>query len=134
MELFNLTTGERVPGHRLGTTEDGRPVYQRVEGYEPCVPCEADEEGDWVPIPDATVARVVGKARESAAVYFWEFQGETLDPARSDWDAEAWAIDCGELRRDGVELSTSEQDTLWPVYQDALAREINRLAASLEGV
>ena len=44
----NLTTGETAPAHRIGTTEDGHPLYQSVEGWEPTFDFECDEDGNWV--------------------------------------------------------------------------------------
>ena len=44
----NLTTGETVPAHRIGTTEDGRGLYQFIEGWEPTFSYECDEDGNWI--------------------------------------------------------------------------------------
>lgn len=57
MEYRNLTTGETVPAHRIGTTEDGRELYQFVEGHKPAFAYESDEDGNWVRI---TTVRIPG--------------------------------------------------------------------------
>jgi len=43
----NLSTGEHVPPHLIGTTEDGRNLYQGAEGFEPVEPYETDKDGNW---------------------------------------------------------------------------------------
>jgi len=45
----NLETGEEAPAHLIGTTEDGRALYQAIEGWEPKEPYESDEDGNWIP-------------------------------------------------------------------------------------
>ncbi len=34
LEMQNIETGERAPAHRIGTDEQGRAIYQRVNGWE----------------------------------------------------------------------------------------------------
>lgn len=48
-EYRNLTTGETAPAHLIGTTEDGRQLYQAIEGWEPVGEYECDEDGNWIP-------------------------------------------------------------------------------------
>ncbi len=53
-------TGELVAPHRIGESEDGRPLYSHQDGYTPVdengnpVPCEHDQEnfGHLVPVED----------------------------------------------------------------------------------
>lgn len=45
----NVNTGEVVPAHRIGTTEDGRILYKSQEGFEPVEDYECDAEGNWIP-------------------------------------------------------------------------------------
>jgi len=47
---YNLATGELAPAHLLGTTNDGRNLYCRVEGWRPNEPYEEDADGNWIPI------------------------------------------------------------------------------------
>ncbi len=46
--LTNLTTGETAPAHLIGEDDDGHPVYQFIEGWEPNFTFECDEDGNWV--------------------------------------------------------------------------------------
>lgn len=51
----NDATGELSPPHRLGETEDGRPLYQFAAGWTPVnsdgetADVESDEDGNWIP-------------------------------------------------------------------------------------
>ena len=46
MNMRNTTTNEISPAHLIGTSEDGRKIYQAVEGWElvtsESVECDAD--------------------------------------------------------------------------------------------
>lgn len=64
-------------------------------------------------------------AANAAAEFAEEFPGEVLDPAETDWDAEAWAIDRLELP---AELRESAEACR--LYCETLAAETERLAAS----
>ncbi len=50
----NVTTGEIAPAHRLGVTDENRPLFQAVEGWEPVntdgkpVDYECTPDGNWV--------------------------------------------------------------------------------------
>lgn len=75
-------------------------------------------------------ARLEAKARETAAVFANEFPGEALDPAATDWDGEAWAMDRRELERDAEQEEIDWlRESGWKVYQKALVAETKRLAA-----
>lgn len=71
---------------------------------------------------DAVWAAVVEAAAEQSAAVFVEEWHEPLDPAETDWDGEAWALDASDL---GV--PDERQDALWEVYEAALVRETRRL-------
>lgn len=45
MDLINDTTGERAPGHRVGTDERGDVLYRVPEGWTPVEPYWLDAEG-----------------------------------------------------------------------------------------
>lgn len=47
-EYFNLETNETAPGHRIGTTETGDPLYCSADGWLPIFPYFTDENGNWV--------------------------------------------------------------------------------------
>ncbi|HYE57442.1 MAG TPA: hypothetical protein VD948_03005 [Rhodothermales bacterium] len=49
MQLRHDKTGELAPAHYIGHDEDGRPLYQWVEGYTPTEPYELDEDGNFTP-------------------------------------------------------------------------------------
>lgn len=44
----NLETGETAPAHWIGRDEEGRDLYQYVEGWEPVEPYECDDDGNWM--------------------------------------------------------------------------------------
>ncbi len=50
----NEETGELAPPHIIGEDEDGRRLYQSVEGWEPVdcdgapVECDYDYDGNWL--------------------------------------------------------------------------------------
>jgi hypothetical protein len=54
--MRNTETGETAQAHRLGTTDDGRDLYQHVEGWElvsddrfdPDTESERDSDGNWI--------------------------------------------------------------------------------------
>ncbi len=48
MSYRNLATGETAPAHRIGETEDGRELFQAVEGWEPEFEYECDQDGNWI--------------------------------------------------------------------------------------
>jgi hypothetical protein len=66
---------------------------------------------------------VIRAARAAAATFVEEFPGEA---PTGDWDREAWGLDTdtGALRF----LTAEQAEALWPVYADALAAEVARLA------
>lgn len=45
MDLINDTTGERAPGHCVGTDERGDSLYRVPEGWTPVEPYWIDAEG-----------------------------------------------------------------------------------------
>src|SRR5574342_71749 len=45
----NVQSGELAPSHRIGTAEDGRPLYQAQTGWEPVEAYESDSDGNWLP-------------------------------------------------------------------------------------
>jgi hypothetical protein len=83
------------------------------------VPTLADQGTDMNATLDKLVAQ---KACEDAALFVEEFAAP-LDPAATDWDAEAWTVSRRELN-----LTPEQADALWPVYQSALVAETQRLA------
>ena len=42
-------TSETAPAHLISTAEDGRKLYQAIDGYEPNVPYDTDADGNWMP-------------------------------------------------------------------------------------
>jgi hypothetical protein len=50
----NEKTGELAPPHIVGTDENGRRIYQFVEGWQPAdatgvpIACESDYDGNWL--------------------------------------------------------------------------------------
>jgi hypothetical protein len=54
----NDATGVLTPPHQLGQTEDGRPLYQAVEGWSPAnedgttADVECDDDGNWIPVEE----------------------------------------------------------------------------------
>jgi hypothetical protein len=52
----NDLTGELGSPHQIGETEDGRPLYQAIEGWTPAnedgstADVECDENGNWIPV------------------------------------------------------------------------------------
>ncbi len=53
----NKKTGELADAHWIGTDEDGRPLFQYVEGWEPAdydgnpLECEQDYDCNWISPP-----------------------------------------------------------------------------------
>lgn len=93
-----------------------RPEYH---GFE----LDASEEP---PLTEGQRAAVVRAAHEDAAAFVEEF-GEALDPAATDWDAEAFATSRGSAPLYDV-LPEELWDAAWPIYQAALVAETERLA------
>jgi hypothetical protein len=45
MDMINEETGERAPGHRIGTDETGEDLYQVPDGWTPEEPYWLDADG-----------------------------------------------------------------------------------------
>lgn len=125
----NDETGHLDTPHQLGTTEDGRPLYQSVEGYTPVdsegeeYPVACDEDGNWIPCDDATLERVIRAAMASAAAFVDEF-GVAFDPETGgDWDSTAWSAVRTEL-----DLGEYETGATWRIYRRTFVAETERLA------
>lgn len=53
-EYRNDKTGELAPPHRIGSNEEGKPIYQSIDGWTPVdsdgneIECEYDYDGNWI--------------------------------------------------------------------------------------
>ena len=103
MDCRNLTTGEIAPGHRNGTDDEGRVIYQRVAGWEPTVAYDCDEDGNWfevddqMPAPEISYANnPMGTIKHDGLVVDLIEQAEPTsrllpDPLRADRYVEEWS-------------------------------------------
>lgn len=48
MNYRNTITNEIVPGHKIGETSHGTPLYLAMPGYEPVTGYETDADGHWL--------------------------------------------------------------------------------------
>lgn len=62
---------------------------------------------------------IIKKAKEAAQVFFDEYD-ETLDTAKTDWDAVAWEIDERDLP---FSLTDRQAEEAWELYAETLSQE-----------
>lgn len=70
---------------------------------------------------------IVAEAKADAALFVEEFN-EALNPAATDWDAEAWALGDAHHAADASESSGDG----WELYQSTLIAETLRLVTEAE--
>lgn len=74
---------------------------------------------------NAVLADLLRAALDDAMTFTEEFE-KPLDPARTDWDAAAWADTLRQLRG-RHEIDQVLADKLWPLYQQLLVLGVKHL-------
>jgi hypothetical protein len=111
-DVRRVGLGGRTDGGDDATTRDVRNVL-------------ATAWDEWAALGVSTAAcEHAARARElaigTAKLFAEENPGEFLDPAATDWDADAWG-------KDSAEFPVEHREDLWPLYQQALVAETVRL-------
>lgn len=111
----------------VGALAGREPTQREHEDFRDAL---LNELWDRTPTRSVMVRRRVRTAAKADAHTFFDEHGEALNPESTDWDGEAWQMayaSGGDLA--DLDLTDEEIDAFWPVYQKALVKETQRLAA-----
>lgn len=137
MKIKHAHTGEIVPAHLIGQTEDGRPLYQGVSGYEPTEAADFDADGNFSPLAAGRKAGTCADTEASITLSGYTYRAEVQpghpmyrgSPRVSIYQDRVWAgdgrwssgeiVDCAAVLGD---RDPAEQDAIYSAISEALVQ------------